>query len=104
MTALGAEVESSHLPLFTRFRISLRHLYAGRSANSRLFLYALLVFDFTSLLFIIATSFLPRNDLVRGFDVAFGIALPNHFEFGKCQPLNSGCHTTPHSEAPNQRQ
>jgi voltage-gated potassium channel len=33
-----------------------------------------LAFDLASLLFIIATSFLPRNDLVRGLDVAFGIA------------------------------
>jgi len=74
VTALGAEVKGSHGTPFARFRISLRHLYAGHSANSRLFLYALLIFDLTSLLFIIATSFLPRNDVIRGFDVAFGIA------------------------------
>ena len=52
----------------------MRHLYCGRSANSRLFLYALLVFDLTSLLFIIGTSFLPRSALVRGLDVTFGVA------------------------------
>jgi voltage-gated potassium channel len=74
VTALGAEVEGSGLTPLARFRISLRHLYSGRSANSRLFLYSLLVFDCASLLFIIATSFLPRSDLIRGLDIAFGIA------------------------------
>jgi len=49
-------------------------LYSGRSANCRAFFYALLVFDVASLLFIIATSFLPRSDLIRSLDVAFGIA------------------------------
>jgi voltage-gated potassium channel len=49
-------------------------LYSGRNVNCRIFFYALLVFDLASLLFIIATSFLPRSNLIRGLDVAFGIA------------------------------
>ena len=74
MTALGAQVDGSpHPTLLSRFRLALRHLYAGRSPNSRLFLYALLAFDLASLLFIITTSFLPRSDLIRGVDIALGI-------------------------------
>jgi voltage-gated potassium channel len=49
-------------------------LYSGRSVNCRSFFYALLAFDVASLLFIIATSFLPRNDVVRGLDITFGFA------------------------------
>ncbi|WP_284270757.1 ion transporter [Bradyrhizobium iriomotense] len=52
----------------------MRHLYGGRSANSRVFFYALLAFDLASLLFIIITSFLPRNRLIGALDVTFGIA------------------------------
>jgi voltage-gated potassium channel len=74
VTALGAQVEGAHPTLLSRFRLSLRHLYAGRSPNSRLFLYALLAFDLASLLFIIATSFLPRSELIRSLDIALGIA------------------------------
>jgi voltage-gated potassium channel len=74
VSALGVQAEGSPRTLFSRFRVSVRHLYSGRSPNSRLFLYALLVFDFASLLFIIGTSFLPRNELVRVLDVTFGIA------------------------------
>ena len=36
---------------------------------ARWFLYGLLIFDFGSLLFIIATSFLPRTQLIRGRDL-----------------------------------
>lgn len=55
-------------------RERLRDLYEGRSNRTRLFLYAILVFDFVSLLFIIATSFLPRNELVHDLDLFFGVA------------------------------
>jgi voltage-gated potassium channel len=51
-----------------------RRLYEGRGERSRAFLYAVMVFDFTSLIFIIATSFLPRTELIRWLDVAFGLA------------------------------
>lgn len=74
MTALGAQVAGPHPTPYSRFRLSVRHLYAGRSANSRRFLYGLLVFDLVSLLFIIATSFLPRSRMVEGLDVVFGLA------------------------------
>lgn len=55
------------------FRSSIRDLYEGNSQRTRIFLYSLLAFDFVSLLFIIATSFLPRSDLVRSLDLTFGI-------------------------------
>lgn len=74
MGAVGVQSEGPHRTLLSRFRSSARQLYSGRSVNCRVFFYALLVFDLTSLLFIIATSFLPRSDLIRGLDVTFGIA------------------------------
>jgi voltage-gated potassium channel len=57
-----------------RLRYRIRELYEGRNEQTRWFLYGLLVFDFLSLLFIIATSFLPRSALIRGLDLFFGIA------------------------------
>lgn len=74
MAAVGVQSKQPHRTLISRFRGSARQLYNGRSVNCRLFFYALLTFDITSLLFIIATSFLPRNDIVRGLDVIFGVA------------------------------
>lgn len=60
-------------------RQTLRDLYEGRSSRTRWFLYGLLAFDFVSLLFIIATSFLPRNDLIRTLDLVFGIVFLTEF-------------------------
>lgn len=54
-------------------RHRLRDLYEGRSVRTRWFLYGLLIFDFATLLFIIATSFLPHNDLIRALDLAVGL-------------------------------
>ena len=54
-----------------RYRI--RKLYEGRGDQTRWFLYSLLIFDFLSLLFIIATSFLPRSQLIRGLDLLVGM-------------------------------
>ncbi len=71
---LVALSEESQETLLARFRGSARRLYSGRSANCRVFFYALLAFDLTSLLFIIATSFLPRSDFVRALDIAIGVA------------------------------
>jgi len=57
-----------------KLRKRLRYLYEGRSDRTRWFLYGLLVFDFLSLLFIVATSFVSRTGLVRGLDLFFGTA------------------------------
>ena len=74
LDALARQSKGHDRTLLSRFRGSARQLYSGRSVQCRLFFYALLAFDLASLLFIIATSFLPRNDLVRSLDIAFGIA------------------------------
>jgi voltage-gated potassium channel len=53
----------------------LRHLYEGRAADSARFRYCLLVFDLVTITFIIATSFIPRNNVVEWFDTIFGIVI-----------------------------
>jgi hypothetical protein len=63
--------DRSSVGRFWRFA---RRLYGGRNPHSRMFLYALLISDSASLLFIIATSFLPRSELSRALDLAFGLA------------------------------
>ena len=60
---------------FRRVRRYLRHLYEGRTARTRWFLYGLLAFDIVTLLFIIATSFLPRYELIRALDVVVGFII-----------------------------
>ncbi len=54
---------------------TLRQLYEGGTPEAHRFRYALLVFDLVTLLFIVATSFLPRNDLVEALDVLFGVII-----------------------------
>lgn len=54
---------------------TIRGLYEGATENSVNFRYALLVFDIVTVLFIIATSFLPANNLVEAMDVIFGILI-----------------------------
>jgi voltage-gated potassium channel len=73
VVALGVQAEGGPPNVILSLARVARHLYSGRSVNSRLFLYAL-VFDSASLLFIIATSFLPLNDLIRDLDITIGIA------------------------------
>ncbi|MDB5618349.1 MAG: Ion transport 2 [Tardiphaga sp.] len=55
------------------WRRRLQDLYEGNTAQTRWFLYGLLAFDFFSLLFIIATSFLPRSELIRALDLTCGV-------------------------------
>lgn len=77
--ALSAGTANRVSPSIMTIRKSLHDLYEGRTERTRRFLYSLLIFDFLSLLFIIATSFLPRNDLIRGLDLFFGIAFAIEF-------------------------
>ena len=58
-----------------RLLSTLRHLYEGRTANANRFRYGLLAFDAVTITFIIASSFLPRNELVERLDVMFGLAV-----------------------------
>jgi voltage-gated potassium channel len=60
---------------FKRLQTALRHLYEGRSAEAHRFRYALLVFDFVTILFIVATSFIPRNNAIEWLDIAFGVGI-----------------------------
>jgi voltage-gated potassium channel len=63
-------------PSFTRrLQQRLRHLYESHSADAHQFRYALLAFDTVTLLFIVLTSFLPRNKPVEVLDILFGIVI-----------------------------
>ncbi len=53
----------------------LRFLYEGEGTASHRFRYGLLAFDLVTVAFIVATSFLPRTDLVEALDVVFGVGL-----------------------------
>ena len=59
----------------TSLKSSVRGLYEGATSNGVRFRYALLAFDIVTVLFIIATSFLPPTDIVETFDVLFGLLL-----------------------------
>ena len=50
---------------FAAFRKTVRHLYEGATPEGVRFRYALLAFDIVTVLFIIATSFLPSNDVTE---------------------------------------
>ncbi|MGB8623365.1 MAG: ion channel [Paracoccaceae bacterium] len=53
----------------------LHDLYEGESAAAHRFRYALLIFDFVTIVFVIATSFVPRAMAIQVFDVMFGIVI-----------------------------
>ncbi len=53
----------------------IRELYEGATQRGVRFRYALLAFDIVTVLFIVATSFLPSNDLVETLDILFGILI-----------------------------
>ena len=61
------------------WRKKLSELYEADTPRGRRFRYGLLVFDLTTVLFIITTSFLPRNSLVEALDVIFGLAILTDF-------------------------
>lgn len=58
-----------------RLTTTLRDLYEGDSVRAHRFRYGLLTFDLTTIVFIVATSFLPRISLVEAFDVVFGLVI-----------------------------
>lgn len=53
----------------------LRDLYEGGTPGAHQFRYALLAFDLVTLLFIVATSFAARNDIIEALDVLFGLII-----------------------------
>jgi len=56
-----------------RVKDKLRLLYEGDTPEAHRFRYALLVFDVTTILFIVATSFLPRSPAFEWMDVIIGL-------------------------------
>ena len=55
------------------WRDDLRQLYEGEPPRSVRFRYVLLALDVVTVLFIVATSFVPRTRIVETLDVVFGI-------------------------------
>ena len=53
----------------------IRHLYEGGTPGAHRFRYTLLIFDILVLLFIVATSFTPRHNVVEALDVLFGLIM-----------------------------
>ena len=64
---------------FQGWRLKLRELYFGSSATARRFRYGIIVFDLLTLLFVIRTSFLPREPWIGMVDVAIGLVLATEY-------------------------
>jgi len=60
---------------FARFRKTIRALYEGATPRGVRFRYALLAFDIVTVLFIVATSFLPLNETIETLDILFGAVI-----------------------------
>jgi len=60
---------------FEALKTGLRQLYEGDTFGCIKFRYALLALDIVTVLFIIATSFLPRNKAIESLDVVFGVLI-----------------------------
>jgi voltage-gated potassium channel len=64
-----------HLTRWQRLIQELRHYYDSDTRGGARFRYALLVFDATTILFVVASSFLPQNKLIWVLNVFFGICI-----------------------------
>src|SRR5258708_12047401 len=60
---------------FELLKSRIRQLYEGETLGGVRFRYALLVLDIVTVLFIIATSFLPRSKAIESLDVGFGVLI-----------------------------
>ncbi|MFN3348194.1 potassium channel family protein [Pseudorhodoplanes sp.] len=58
-----------------QLRKRIKALYEGRSEQATRFRYGLLVFDGITLIFIVVTSFLPRENWIEVADVGFGVLI-----------------------------
>jgi voltage-gated potassium channel len=54
---------------------TLRYYYESDTRDGHRFRYGLLGFDLLTIAFIVATSFLPRGDIVEWMDIVFGVAI-----------------------------
>jgi voltage-gated potassium channel len=57
------------------FRARLRLLYHGKSLAAHRFRYGLLAFDILTILFIVGTSFVPREPWIEYLDIVFGVII-----------------------------
>jgi len=60
-------------------RARLHHLYNGTTSECRRFRYGVLALDLGTILFVIATSFVPRNPAIAVIDALIGIVLAVEF-------------------------
>src|SRR5258708_38106096 len=60
---------------FELLKSRIRQLYEGETLGGVRFRDALLVLDIVTVLFIIATSFLPRSKAIESLDVVFGVLI-----------------------------
>jgi voltage-gated potassium channel len=60
---------------FASMKRSIRRLYEGATPSGVRFRYVLLAFEMVTVLFIIATSFLPSSEIIETLDVLFGIVI-----------------------------
>lgn len=58
---------------------TLQELYEGNSDRAHRFRYTLLVFDLTTLVFVVVSSFTPQHPLVMGLDVVIGLVVATDF-------------------------
>jgi len=63
----------------TSYRVRLERLYNGRSVAAHRFRYSLLAFDILTILFIVGTSFIPREPWIEWLDLIFGIVILAEF-------------------------
>ncbi|WP_195930639.1 potassium channel family protein [Hyphomicrobium album] len=54
---------------------TLRYFYESDARTAQRFRYALVAFDIVTILFIVATSFMPNNPVLERLDIAFGIVI-----------------------------
>jgi len=57
----------------------IKSLYEGGTPRSIYFRYALLAFDIVTVLFIVATSFLPSGQIIEALDILFGAVILTDF-------------------------
>ena len=57
----------------------IKSLYEGGTSRSIYFRYALLAFDIVTVLFIVATSFLPSGQIIEALDILFGAVILTDF-------------------------
>lgn len=59
----------------SRLLETIRYYYDSDTPDGHRFRYILLAFDLLTILFIVATSFLPRGDITEWIDILFGVAI-----------------------------